>query len=196
MLVTLIVFIHFIGGQSCVDAVSAQQRGNIIEPSIRQVIVPRSHFSCNGRITGYAIGLLASLERTGDFPVVQVWHPVNSTFYTRVGTACELTEDDINRSIDFNNNEYHLGLVQCPGNNLIEFQSGDVIGFHQSDTLLYQLWSNNTNGYTAYYHRTSSPLVTFDINSATIASSRQPLIEVMYGKNVIGMLLYRHAACA
>ena len=182
------MFSYTSGGQSCVDTVNARQRGNITEPSIRQVIVPRSNFSCNGRITGYAISLLALRERTGDILSIQVWRPINSTFYTIVGTVCGLIiEEDIYRSIDLNNNEYHLGLASCPGNNLTEFQSGDVIGFHQSDTLVYQLWNNNTNGYTSYYHPTSSPLVTFDINTAGVANNRQPLIEVMYGKNVIGI---------
>ena len=181
------MFSNTLDGQDCIDNVSARQRGTNDAPSTAQVIVPRSNFSCSGRITGYAISLLALRVRSGDYPSVQVWHPINSTFYSRVGTACALTEDDINRSLDHNGDDYYLGLVQCSERNRIEFQSGDVIGYYQSGDLVFQLWDNNTTGYTSYYHRTLTPLTTFDINSATNGNNRQPLIEVMYGKNIIGI---------
>ena len=179
------MFSNTLDGQDCIDNVSARQRGTNTAPSTAQVIVPRSNFSCNGRITGYAISLIALRMRSGDYPSVQVWRPINSTFYSRVGIACALSEDDINRSLDHNGDDYYLGLVQCSGNNRTEFQSGDVIGYYQSGGLVFQLWDINTTGYTSYYNPTMIPLTTFDINSSTTGNNRQPLIEVMYGKNII-----------
>ena len=113
-------------------------RGNNVASFTGQVIVPRSSFSCNGRMTGCATSLQIA-EDIGDFPIVQVWHPINFTFYTRVGTAYGLTEDDINRTTDHYDNVYYLGNVSCTGNDINEFQSGDVIGYYQSDRPRYLL---------------------------------------------------------
>ena len=147
------------------------------------MIVPRSSFSCNGRVTGFLISL-ESDSSSGSYPSVQVWHPISSTEYTRVDTECELTDSDISMMRDGNGNDYYLGNVSCTGNNRIEFQSGDVIGYHHGSSVLYRLWSIDTNGYTTYHHDTSSPLNTFNINDNDVSSTdnSQPLIEVMYGK--------------
>ena len=142
------------------------------------MIVPRSCFSCNGRVTGYLISLRPT-NNSGGYPSVQVWHPTNSTTeYTRVDTECELTENNISMI----RNNYYLGNVSCTGENRIEFQSGDVIGYHYSSPVRYRLWSIASNGYTSYYRNTSIPLNTFIINDGQSVSNRQPLIEVMYGK--------------
>ena len=140
------------------------------------MIVPRSRFSCNGRVTGYLISL-ESASSSGGYPSIQVWHPTSSTQYTRVDTECALTDSDISMIRD-----NYLGNVSCTGKNRIEFQPGDVIGYHQSSPVRYQLWSIESNGYTSYYRNTNSPLNTFIINDDQSVSDRQPLIEVMYGK--------------
>ena len=77
-------------------------------------------------------------------------------------------------------NDYSLGNVSCAGNNSIEFQLGDVIGYY---SVSYQLWSVANDGYISYHHNTNSLLKTFDINNADITyNNRRPLIQVMYGK--------------
>ena len=144
------------------------------------MIITSSSFSCNGRVTGYLISLDNSSESEG-YPSVQVWHPTSSTEYTRVDTECTLTASDISMMMDENGNDYYLGNVSCAGNNSIEFQSGDVIGYHQSRAV-HQLWSIESNGYTSYYHNTSSPLNTFTTSNASQSVDRQPLIQVIYGK--------------
>ena len=90
-----------------------------------------------------------------------------------------------------NGDDYYLGNVSCTGNNRIEFQSGDVIGYHQGSDVHYRLWNIDTNGYTPYYYRnTSVPLEFFTIsNSVQPRDNRQPLIEVMYGKISIFIVL-------
>ena len=143
------------------------------------MIVPRINFSCNGRITGYLI----SLERdasSGDYPIVQVWHPTSSTAYTRVDTECPLTENDISRMRN-ELDEYYLGNVSCTGNNRIEFQSGDVIGHYHANAVRYRLWNIGTVGYTSYICDEVSPPNTFNINIADDSLTGQPLIQVLYG---------------
>ena len=144
------------------------------------MIVPESDFSCNGRITGYLI----SLERdssSGDYPIVQVWrrHHTNQQFYNRVNTLCALTGSNIN-----NMGDYYLGNVSCTGNERIEFQSGDVIGYYHANEVQYRLWSIDTTGYTVYQYRSNSPLDTVSINDNDVDEivNRQPLIQVMFGK--------------
>ena len=170
-----------IDGQNCFDIANVQQKGNGAASTNRQVIVPRSSFSCNGRVTGYLISL-ESDGSSGGYPSVQVWHPTSSTEYTRVDTECPLTASDISM-MNANGDDYYLGNVSCSGSNRIEFQSGDVIGYHHGSPVLYQLRLVNTDGYTTYRYSTSSPLDTFIIESGTDEdSNRQPLIQVVYGK--------------
>ena len=147
------------------------------------MIITSSSFSCNGRVTGYLISLQLNNSSESGYPSVQIWHPTSSTEYTRVDTDCTLTASDISMMMDENGNDYYLGNVSCAGNNTIEFQSGDVFGYHQSRAVRYQLWSIGSNGYTSYYRNTNIPLNTFTIsNDVQSVSNRQPLIEVMYGK--------------
>ena len=147
------------------------------------MIVPSSAFSCNGRVTGYLISLESVDDEEGSYPSVQVWHPASSTEYTRVDTECALTASDISMMRDGNGDDYYLGNVSCTGNNRIEFQSGDIIGYHHGDPLRYRLWNSGTNGYTTYRRSSSNPLNSFNTNNADDTfSDRLPLIQIMFGK--------------
>ena len=134
----------FVDGQiSCVDTVDVEQAGSNQADTHKQVIVQGTDFSCNGRITGYLISL-DKANSSGDYPIVQVWHPVNSVRYTRVDTECSLTESDIINMGDV----YYLGNVSCTGDNRIEFQSDDIIGYYHSNVVRYKIWNNITAGYS------------------------------------------------
>ena len=171
-----------IDGQSCVDTVDARQKGDDAARTDTQVIIPDSAFSCNGRVIGYLISLEAA-SSSGSYPSVQVWHPTSSTEYTRVDTECPLTASDISMMRDGNGDDYYLGNVSCTGNNRIEFQSGDIIGYHHGSDVLYQLWNIVSNQYTSYRHTgRSNPLSTFNINNADDDLNEQPLIQIIYGK--------------
>ena len=147
------------------------------------MIVPSSNFSCNGRVTGYLISLELANNSSVGYPSVQVWHPISSTEYTRVDTECALNASDISMMRDRNGHDFYLGNVSCTGNNRIEFQSGDVIGYHQGSPVHYRLWTIQYLGYRAYYHNTSSPLNTFIIsNDVPTHNDMIPMIELMYGK--------------
>ena len=170
---------YCIDGLDCIDTVNVRQKGPNAEGTTIQVIVPRIEFSCNGRITGYLISL-ESVGDSGSYTTVQVWHPTSPTVYTRVDIECALTANDITEMAE---EDYYLGNVSCNGSNRIEFQSGDVIGYHQGDELRYGLLSIETMGYTSYYHDESSPLTMFTLSNVdSTIENRQPLIQVMYGK--------------
>ena len=160
------------------DIVNVQQQGNDRLNSNLYVIVPRSNFSCSGRITGY----MASLNQDDDefdecnFPRILVWRPLNTeqTTYTIVNTYT-LSSRNIDRM-----GNYYFADVSFTGNDRIEFQSGDVIGYRHRSSPCYTLWSISTGGYTSYSDRSiSNDMINFDDSSAT--SDRQPLIQVIFG---------------
>ena len=144
------------------------------------MIVQGTDFSCNGRITGYLISLEGA-SSSGDYPIVQVWrcHRTNQQLYNRVNTLCALTGSNITSRGD-----YYLGNVSCTGNERVEFQSGDVIGYYHANEVQYLLWTTDTTGYTAHQRDVNSPLDTFNINANNVDEivNRQPLIQVMFGK--------------
>ena len=83
---------------------------------------------------------------------------------------------------------YYFSNVSFTGNDRIEFQSGDVIGYWQRPTPCYTLWSISTGGYTSYSVNSSyifssdDNTVDIDDNSSVTATmDRQPLIQVIYG---------------
>jgi len=172
-----------LNAQSCVDTVNIKQKGTNAASTDEQVIVPASTFSCNGRIIGYLISL-ESASSEGDYPIVQVWHSINSRVYTRIDTECPLTANDISRMTAMGD-EYYLGNVTCTGDNRIEFQSGDIIGHYHSNEVRYRLWNIGTMGYTSYSLDRNNPPSTFNINSAD-DTIMQPLIQILYGEVNIG----------
>ena len=161
------------------------QRGNIaLSITNAQMVVPESNFSCNGRVTGYLISL-RMVNVSGSYPTVQVWHATNPPVYTRADTECLLTATDISIMTDDMGNDYYLGNVSCTGSNRIEFQSGDIIGYHQGSLLSYEVWSSRPIGYTtviSFYEPT--PPATFNLVSREheYGSRIQPLIQIIYGK--------------
>ena len=172
----------YLDGQSisCVDTVNVEQAGDDQADTNRQVIVEGTEFSCNGRITGYLVSLASDSSSSRDYPIVQVWHPTSSTQYTRVDTECPLTQNVINRMR--NGDEYYLGNVSCTGDNRIEFQSGDIIGHYHANNVRYKIWNIDTTGYTSYVRDENSPPNTFNVNGVDDSLTRQPLIQVLYGK--------------
>ena len=168
------ITVNTLDGQNCVDTVNVRQRGTNSASTITQVIVPESDFSCNGRITGYLISL-ESASSSGDYPIVQVWHPTSSTVYTRVVTECPLTESDIDRMRN-GGDEYYFGNASCTGDNRIEFQSGDVIGYYHGNEVRYRLWSIGTMGYTSYNRDEENPPNMFNTNNVDNSDTSQPLI--------------------
>ena len=121
-----------INGQSCVDVVNVLQQGINASVTCTQVIVAEYNISCDGRITGYLMHLSLNKNGSEGYPTVQVWCPINQTssVYSIVGTAYALSTDNITTNIP-GDGFYYLGNVSCTGTNRTEFQTGDVIEYHQ-----------------------------------------------------------------
>ena len=152
-----------------------------------QVIVPRTNFSCSGRITGYLI----SLERLNgedleDLPIIQVYRPSMESRESYIEEdRYTLSNNDIT-----NMSDYHLANVSFIDNDRIEFQSDDVIGYFIPSESRYNIWNIETVGYTSYIDEGSREN-TFSINIDTdaIEANRQPLIQVIFGKAVLGFMI-------
>ena len=78
-----------------------------------------------------------------------------------------------------------LANVSFTGNNRINFQSGDTIGYYLPNNLRHNIRNIQTAGYTSYTDGRNSPRSSFSITSDTdaIVEDRQPLIQVMFGNN-------------
>ena len=85
------------GAQNCVDVVNVYTplQDTFTLDDRRQVIVPMSNFSCNGRITGYVIRVSVSFDSDDDeYPTIQVYRPTSSSSYTETHRY-ELRANDI-----------------------------------------------------------------------------------------------------
>jgi len=160
------------GERNCFDMVNVTQKGTDKANTGRQVVVPKSIFSCNGTITHYFVSLDKESD-DGDYPCIQVWRPGANKQYKRINEYI-IEEKDIKKRED----DYYLAEIEITGTT-IEFQSGDVIGYYQPSTARYTVWSIQTSGYISYDkggHGSS-----FSLNGANKDDDRQPLIQVTVG---------------
>ena len=165
-------------GQSCADMVNVQQQGNNQVNDNSQVLVPRSIFYCTGRLAGYLISLNQD-HIGGDFPHIEIWHPVTSRSTTTYILISEyiLTEDDI---VEMNN--YYFANVSFAVNETIQLQPGDVIGYYQPANPRYTVWSVDTAGYISYTVSTETfQTIIYASRVLDTINDRQPLIQVLYG---------------
>ena len=169
---------NFVGKESCIDSVNVHQIPNEKVSTNKLVIVPDFKFICNGRITS----IRARVEKNSNsakFPSFQVWRPssVDSPIYNKVD------EVDMSLTDQVTNNILYIKLT---GNNAIEFQSGDVIGYYHPSNSRYLVThiKNNTIGGYVLYRFNVEPLE----NSAEINISRgkvtryaRPLLQFTVG---------------
>ena len=157
-------------------AANVQQRGTDTLGNRLNVIVLRYNFSCNGRITGFMASLDQDESSRCGNPRIVVWQPVNSqrTVYS-FRNSYRLNDDDI---VAIGN--YHFASVSFTGDNRLDFQSGDVIGYRHGSRPCYTVWSIRTDGYITYHSRSSAFSISIDINNAN-AVGWQPLVEVFIG---------------
>ena len=168
------------------DTVDVQQRGNgqLMNENLN-VIVPKSSFSCYGRITGYMVSLDRQVEEIEEdecnFPSILVWRPLNieqTTTYHIVNTYTLSRNDDIDRE----NNNYYFGDITFDGNDRIEVQPGDVMGYRHRSKACYTVWSNEAADYTSYStNDISDNAINISDSSMTSDSNLQPLIQVDFG---------------
>ena len=170
-----------LGGQFCTDSVNVQQNGRDQIPRNRLAIIPRLNFTCNGRITGIRARVrFDNNEDRVDYPFFQVWRPLstNPTVYNKTGEV-HLSDDQVTMG---NNNFLEANII-LTGNNTIEFQSGDVVGYYHPPQSRYQVRTIRTSGYILYRFDGPPPPTSVDINDADVDNNEgQPLIQFTIGK--------------
>ena len=165
-----------LGGQFCTDSVDIQQDSNNTIRRDRLAIIPRLNFTCNGKITSIRARVRFS-NKTG-YPYFQVWRAesVNSTIYNKIGEVKLQSNDQVIGSGD-----YRTANINLTGNNTIEVQSGDVVGYYHPPDPRYRVITIRTNGYRLYQFNGSSKSVNLN-NSINNNNNRQPLIQFTIGK--------------
>ena len=167
------IVIIIIDEQNCATVVNVQRQGSNTLNTNTQVI-SNSGFSCHGRITGFAVSL-EYIDGLNSRPSIQVWRPSGST-YTRI-SQYQLNQRDITELAS-----YALASVSFVGDERIEFQSGDVIGYYLPNNPRYTVWNIETVGFVSYSTSADNALASVSINDANVETNRQPLIQMTIGK--------------
>ena len=177
------------GGQTCTDSVTIQQRGTVLGRD-RLAIIPRLNFACNGRITSIRARVAFS-DRRRDFLSFQLWRPssVDPTVYNKVDNSEVQLQSD-NQVTTGSNNLPEANII-LDGDNTIEIQSGDVVGYYHPPDARYQVITISTDGYILYrFNLNGSPAPTsVNLNDANgNFNNAQPLIQFTIGKCVINQV--------
>ena len=164
-----------LGGQECTDSVNVQQDGDNQIGRDRLAIIPRLNFTCNGRITSIT-ARVSLVNRRSDYPRFQVWRPssVGSTMYNKIGEVQLQSDDQVTGS-----GNYRTANIILTGNDTIEVQSGDVVGYYNPPNIRYHVRTIQTDGYILYQFDGSSESV--DLNRGRSRDERQPLIQFTIG---------------
>ena len=106
-----------------------------------------------------------------------MWRQAVNTTYNKIGEV-QLKSD--NQVIEFRDNVL-IATIILTGNNTIEVQSGDVVGYYQPLQSRYRVRTMRTNGYILYQFSGSHKSV--DLNNNILnTDQRQPLIQFTIGK--------------
>ena len=186
-IVIVLMINSLLGGQTCTDYVNIEQDGDSQlgrTPKGRLAIFPRLNFTCNGRITSIT-ARVSSSSRNG-YPSFQVWGPssVGSTVYNKIGEVQLQSDDQVTGSGD-----YQTANIILTGNNTIEFQSGDVVGYYHPSNTRYSVRDISTDGYVLYRFD-GSPVpnsVNLNNNDVIRGTSRQPLIQFSIGTEMFSL---------
>ena len=178
-----ILVIYCVGGEFCIDSVDIHQNPDNELGRGKLGIIPRLSFSCNGRIIGIRVKVHDSMKLMMDENslYIQVWRSssTGSPVYNKIDEV-QLKLDE--QLIDSNN--FTIVNISLTGNDTLEFQSGDVIGYYHPDQSRYRVTDIQTTGYVLYRFNGSSSLDSFNISqSEKVLNSRQPLIQFIVGIN-------------
>ena len=167
-----------LGGQCCTDSVNIQQDGINHLGRGRLAIFPRLNFTCNGRITNIKARVRVSNSRRSGTVFFQVWRPTSagSIVYNKIGEV-QLQSNQVT-----GNGTYQTANIILTGDNTIEFQSRDVVGYYHPSNSRYLVRDISTAGYVLYRFNGSSVLNSVNLIPLAIAgTSRQPLIQLTTG---------------
>ena len=168
-----------LGGQFCTDSVDIQQNGQNQIGCGRLAIIPRLNFTCSGRITSITARVNFYNSRN-DYPSLQVWRAESfgSTIYNKTGEV-QLQPDD---QVTGSGNQRTVNII-LTGNNTIEFQSGDVVGYYHPPQSCYRVRTIRTDGYRLYQFIGSPAPTSVNLSNANRnINERQPLIQFTIGK--------------
>ena len=172
-----------LGGQTCTDSVNIEQDGdrNLWHtPNGRLAIFPRLNFTCNGRITSIR-ARVSSSSRSGNLLFLQVWRPVSANaIYNKIGEV-QLQSNQVTGS-----GTYQTANIMLTGDNAIEFQSGDVVGYYHPLNTSYLVRDISTDGYVLYRFDGSPVPNSVELsNRDAMINFRQPLIQFTIGTEII-----------
>ena len=170
-----------LGGQFCTDYVDIQRSGDSQIGLDILGIIPRLNFTCNGRITSIRARMDFN-DRRSDYPFFQVWRPASfgSTIYNKTGEVQLQSDDQVTGS-----GTYRTTNITLTGNNTIEVQSGDVVGYYHPPDSRYRMRTIQTREYILYQFA-GSPGLSVNLNNANqINNNRQPLIQFTIGKCIL-----------
>ena len=115
-----------------------------------------------------------------NFPSFQVWRPSQpgSMIYNRTGEV-QLQSDD---QVTTGSNGFLEMNIILTGDDRIEFQSGDVVGYYHPNSSRYQVRNLQTDGYVLYRFDVSPTPTSVGLSEANFVSQlRQPLIQFAVG---------------
>ncbi|XP_065903482.1 uncharacterized protein [Dysidea avara] len=173
------ILIDYTSATSCIDHATVQQKGTDRFASLSQVIVPRTNFTCNGRITGITASMI-KIYSDGTDPYLQVWHPTSP----RVGIFDKVDEVQLVESevvqVGNGSDKYWFLNMSLIESDRIEFEAGDAIGYYHPTRSRYNVWSIRIAGYRAYRNNMpdSELLNTFNLNNYVSIDNRRPLIQI------------------
>ena len=164
-----------LGGQECTDYVDVLQPGNNITDHNRTAIIPRLNFTCNGRITSIRAKVFVDNNQI-NYPFFQVWRLAvdSTTIYNKISEV-QLSDDQVTGS-----GNPRTATITLTGNNTIEVQSGDVVGYYHPPQSRYRVRTIQTRGYIQYRFNGSHDSVDLN-NNIGRNDQRQPLIQFTIG---------------
>ena len=115
-----------------------------------------------------------------NYPTIQVWRPwsIGSMIYNKTGEVQLTSSDQVT-----GNDNYRLVTITLTGNNTIEVQPGDVVGYYHPPQSRYRIRTRNIDGYILYQFEGSPNLTSVNLKSANrYNDKRQPLIQFSIGK--------------
>ena len=82
-----------------------------------------------------------------------------------------------------NNSDWEANII-LTGENTIEVQSGDVVGYYHPPDARYRVRTRKNNGYRMYQFNGSSVPTSVNLNNANLNNNyRQPLVQFTIGKH-------------
>ena len=179
-IVIVLMINSLLGGQFCTDYVDIEQNGHNQIYRDWLAIIPRLNFTCDGRITSIRARVFYNYWGN-NYLCFQVWRAesVRSTVYNKTGEVQLQSDDQVTGS-----GYFQIVNIVLTGNNTIEFQSGDVVGYYHPPQSRYQVRDIYTNGYLVYQFNGSPAPTSVNLNESNfMLDFKQPLLQFAIGMN-------------